>query len=108
MNAKMTKNQRIILKKKTKKKLTQVITQAPAAQVLEKQIFQDRPETSKITFKEIETEAILMEMNTDRKNKTVSLTQWKAKDSTWMTMKMDPIKAIRTEIEADAINERRE
>jgi len=104
MNAKMTKNQRIILKKKMRKKLTQVITQAPVAQVLEKQIFQDRPETSKITLKEIETEAIL----TERKKKILSLTQWKAKDSTWMTMKMDPIKAIRTEIEADAINERRE
>lgn len=101
-NVQMRRKKSIVHKKETKMRLIQVITQVQVDQVLAKQTFQDKPETTKISIEEvikIEIEKTLMEAIMVKKNKTVWLTQWREKDSTWMIFKNNSqIEAIRTEI----------
>lgn len=82
----MKKKRRIAPRKKTKKKLIQATTQVQVVQVLEKQIFQDRQGITKTLIEEeirIEIrKQIHMAVSVEKRNKTVSLTQWRVKAST--------------------------
>ena len=82
----MKKKRRIAPRKKTKKKLIQATTQVQVVQVLEKQIFQDRQGITKTLIEEeirIEIrKQIHMAVSVEKRNTTVSLTQWRVKAST--------------------------